>query len=823
MTNTNDCPPVGANDLYDLMPWGVCTIDRDLVVSSWNTTLADWTGIRPQRAIGATLGELFPSLTDPVIRNGLMEVFESGKLAVFSGTTTKHLLPIPTTNSNDGELMIQQMHVRPIGTSRERVLLIIEDVTLQSRQIEELFEEKNHLNEVLHELKVQSEQLGIAHAIIEFSQDAIVCTSLDGVIRMLNAGDQQLYDITAEEAIGQPLSAFVEKERASLLARCYEQVNDGQCVEPFDVLVRRKGGDGGLVDVSVTVSPVWDADNRTSNISVIARDISERKMAEKNAAYLSVIVESSEDAIIGKTVGGVITSWNEGAEQLYGYRSDEAVGRRDDFLVPPGQMNTVIPLLEKAGRGECTDHFDMVRLHKSNTVIEVSMNVSPIRDNQGKIIGVSTITRNVTERKQIEGALRRSMEELIESHEELNEMRIELELNNQKLANANRLAEQASKTKGEFLANISHEIRTPMTAILGFSEILLNDESLDQVPPSHVEALKTIRRNGEYLLELINDILDLSKIEAGKLNIECIRCSPTNILRDVQSLMQIRSDAKNLPLEIEFDGLTPAVIHSDPTRLRQILINLVGNAIKFTEVGKVRVVTRLVGENGTEPLLQFDVIDTGIGMTEEQQSRLFRPFTQADTSTTRKFGGTGLGLTISKRLTDLLGGTISISSVRGEGTTFTLTVATGPLDGVDMLQSFNEADSSAKTTVKKRDGIKLNCRILLAEDGPDNQRLIAFALKKAGAEVEVADNGQIAADMALEQLRAGQPFDVILTDIQMPVLDGYGATAKLREEGYTGPIIALTANAMEGARENAWPPGATITLPSQLNGTNSWA
>ena len=369
-------------------------------------------------------------------------------------------------------------------------------------------------------------------------------------------------------------------------------------------------------------------------------------------------------------------------------------------------------------------------------------------------------------------------------------------------------AQAADRLKGEFLANMSHKIRTPITAILGFAENLLDPDLSDT---DKLDAAYTIHHNGEHLLQIINDILDLSKIEAGKLETERIACSPIQVAVDVRSLMQSRASAKNLSLEIEYVSAVPEHIRSDPTRLKQILVNLIGNAIKFTATGGVRLVIRFLGQNPTTAQLQFDVIDTGIGMTAEQIAGLFRPFTQADTSTNRMFGGTGLGLTISKRLANLLGGDVVVAeSEPGQGSRFRVTVATGALDQVKMLHNPRSA-TSVKPEVSADptpDGSKLDCRILLAEDGPDNQRLIAHILRKAGAEVTLVENGKLAVDAALAAMRRrrdGDPqsaFDVILMDMQMPVMDGYEATGQLRQKGYTGPIIALTAHAMAGDRQN---------------------
>ena len=385
-------------------------------------------------------------------------------------------------------------------------------------------------------------------------------------------------------------------------------------------------------------------------------------------------------------------------------------------------------------------------------------------------------------------------------------VRVFLEMDRQRreLEIARHDADAANLAKSAFLANMSHEIRTPMTAILGFAETLLSEGDITKAPPKRIEAIHTIIRNGKHLLALINGILDLSKIEAGKLRLERVCCSPPELAQEVISLMRVRADAKGIPLTLEFAGKIPETIHTDPTRLRQILINLVGNAVKFTEVGQVRLQISLVCPTGADPMIQFDVTDTGIGMTEEQLGCLFKVFSQVDASTTRMFGGTGLGLAISKRLAEMLGGDITVTSDAGKGSTFRMTVAAGPLEDVPLIDPKVHVDCNSATLPDKlrRNALpeRLDCRVLLAEDGPDNQRLISFVLEKAGCQVTLAENGQIAYDKAIRASDAAEPFDLILMDIQMPVLDGFAATRKLRDDGYAGPIIALTAHAMDGDR-----------------------
>ncbi|HTE04855.1 MAG TPA: response regulator, partial [Planctomycetota bacterium] len=391
-------------------------------------------------------------------------------------------------------------------------------------------------------------------------------------------------------------------------------------------------------------------------------------------------------------------------------------------------------------------------------------------------------------------------------------------------------AQGATRAKSDFLANMSHEIRTPLTAILGFADLLGDGQLTREEIGSHA---RIIRRNGDHLISVINDILDLSKIEAGKMLLEETWCSPLVVMQDVAALLAPRARDKGLAFRIAAATPLPATIRSDPTRLRQILMNLVGNAIKFTAQGHVSLLASLPERNlaapGEPPQLHLVVEDTGIGIGAEQAAQLFQPFTQSDTSTTRRYGGTGLGLAISRRLARMLGGDVLLETRPGAGSRFTLRVDTGPLDGIPRMSPAQVA-AATRSTAGEGPGAPtaaarvargapaagaapddappagtatpaLRGRVLLAEDTRDSQLLIGHLLRRAGAEVVLASDGRQAHDLALAALRAGSPFDLILMDMQMPELDGPEATRRLRAAGYSAPIVALTANSMTSDRE----------------------
>ncbi|MFG0300293.1 MAG: CHASE domain-containing protein [Phycisphaerales bacterium JB047] len=372
-------------------------------------------------------------------------------------------------------------------------------------------------------------------------------------------------------------------------------------------------------------------------------------------------------------------------------------------------------------------------------------------------------------------------------------------------------AASANKAKSEFLANMSHEIRTPMTAILGYADVLGDLVRLHQQDEDYSEAVQSIRRSGKHLMRIINDVLDLSKIESGKLEVEHEPCALIEAVREVYTTMRMNAMRKGLEFRVVFDTPMPEIVRTDAYRVRQILINLIGNAVKFTEQGTVDVVLSDDGEH-----LHFSVVDSGVGISNADISRLFDPFEQLDTSVSRMHEGTGLGLTISQHLAHLMDGEIVVGSEVGVGSVFTLVIPRDCPKGVRMIDELDQhpVEMTPLPQRVESETVETGGMILLAEDGKDNQRLLAHLLRRAGYRFEIANNGQEAIDIFLKN---PDQFDLVLMDMQMPVLDGYSATRQLRRMGYTLPVIALTAHALDGAREDCIEAGCSEYVAKPIN------
>ncbi len=642
--------------------------------------------------------------------------------------------------------------------------------------------------------------------LIDHLKETIFQMDSDGRWTFLNHSWQEMSGYTVAESLGSHFSRTTHPGDREVALKYFQAMAKGvdtSCRFELRYVAR----DGHIGWVEVYAQACKDAEGKFSGITGAMRDVTDRRRAEdllrqkesilraffncpgfrmgifelhaNELYYLSV--NPSEAAALGIK-----------AENIAG-KSASDIGINRDLLAV-----WVVNVKEAQSRG-LPVRFEYAEKEGTSDERWFGMTVCPMTESQAAAPHFSYVIEDITDRR-----------------------RVQLELQAARLA-----AEHASKVKSEFLANMSHEIRTPMTAIVGFADMLMEEGQSQQ---ERADCISTIQRNGSHLLRIINDILDISKIEAGMMQVETMQVPLLEILAEVESLMRPRAAKKQLDFRIELATPVPELIRSDPTRLRQIMVNLLSNAIKFTEKGSVRVSVE-IPQNVIPPEARFHVIDTGPGIPQDRIGNLFEPFTQVDASVSRTHGGTGLGLTIARRLAEMLGGTISVHSTPGQGCIFTLTIKIGCIDGVRLVHT--PLVPSVRPSYQYSDQLaavrKISARVLLAEDSPDNQRLIRHHLVRVGAEVELAENGILARNKAIEAYRQGNAFDVILMDMQMPELDGYAATRQLRSRGYRGPIIALTASAMQGDRERCIEAGCDdfaskpIDLPHLLDLVETYA
>ncbi len=551
--------------------------------------------------------------------------------------------------------------------------------------------------------------------------------------------------------------------------------------------VQKFGQDRTIADLQLGQDEIGDL---TQQILRSQREFASREL------QLETIVSAAGDGIIFLDPEGRIIQFNRAAEEIFGYEAAEVLGESVGMLmvaphdtahdahvrryVEGGEAHMVGRMREETGR------------HRDGHTIPLVISVADVITPTGRVF-VSVI-RDLTEQQRAESNLK-AYATALES--------------------ATMRAESSAEAKAEFLANMSHEIRTPMTAILGYVDLLMDPHTSEDDRRAY---LKTVKTNGEHLLSLINDILDLSKIEADRVEMEKRPTEVVEVVGSVVDLLHFRAREKGIRLQATNEGPIPRRIITDPTRLRQILVNLVGNAIKFTSLGGVTLRVRYPIDGQQ---IHFDVEDTGIGMEADKLEQIFEAFGQAEASTTRNYGGTGLGLTISRKLAHKLGGEIHVRSTPDVGSVFTVSLPLAEVEEVDWIDDLGPEiaqrfDHELVAEVTEDEVLPTGGRVLLAEDNPVNQKLIQRFLEREGVEVFVVDDGSQACTAALDEGEAG-PFDLILMDMIMPTMDGYQATAFLREQGYEGTIVALTANAMEGDRDKCLQIGCDdyLTKPIQ--------
>ena len=617
-------------------------------------------------------------------------------------------------------------------------------------------------------------QLRLA-AIVASADDAIIAKDLAGTIISWNRAAERIFGFTEAEIVGQSVRLIIPQERQTEEDEVLRLIAAGEMVDHFETVRRRK--DGTLVDVSLTISPLRTASGQIIGASKIARDITERNRLLRDARWLAAIVESSDDAIISKDLDGIVTSWNKAAQRMFGYESSEMVGRSIRVLIPPDLHGEEDDVLSRIRRGQGVEHYETVRCRKDGTLFPISLSVSPIRDASGAVIGASKIARDVSDKKQAESERQRLL----------------------------RMAEEASQLKDEFLATLSHELRTPLNAILGYTRMM---RSGLLSPAKQEKALDTVARNATSLTQIVEDVLDVSRIIAGKVRLQAQAVELPGIIGEAVDTVRPAAEAKGIHVETVVDprGTT---VWGDPERLQQIMWNLLSNAVKFTGSGG-RIDVRLASRDSH---VEVTVRDTGVGIPAEFLPHVFERFRQADAGISREHGGLGLGLAIARHLVELQGGLISASSEgRGKGATFRVELPVRPSGRVTAPAEAPALPSAEGITVPDLRGV----RILAVDDDADALALIGEILELTQATVETAASGRT----ALECIEREVP-DVLVADLGMPRMSGFDLIDRVRQSARPEvrelPAAALTAYARSEDRARALRSGFQLHLTKPID------
>ncbi len=655
------------------------------------------------------------------------------------------------------------------------------------------------------ELQLESERTHL-HALVQTIPDLVWLKDAEGVYLASNPEFERFFGAREANILGKTDYDFVDKELADFFRqKDKEAMAAGKPSRNEEWITYASDGHRALLETIKT--PMRSATGELIGVLGIGRDITARRAAEDELRKLSLAVEQSPETIIITDTDGNIEYVNAAGLAATGYTREEMIGQNPRLLQSGQTPQASYDQLWAALVAGETWQGEFINQRKDGGIYTEFVRVSPVRQPDGRITHYLAVKEDISERKRMGAELdrhRHHLEELVAER-------------TAQLAIARDAAEAASRAKGAFVANISHEIRTPMNAIIGFTH-LLQRQSRD---PEQQDKLHKIADAAHHLLAIINDILDLSKIEAGKLAIEPRDFELNRIFDNVRSLVLEKAQAKGLELAVELDPALAGMLNGDPTRLAQALLNYAANAVKFTERGRIVLGATLLEESAGELKVRFSVQDTGIGIPPEVQARLFGEFEQADRSTTRQYGGTGLGLAITRRLAELMGGDIGLSSQPGVGSTFTFFVrlargthsASRPADDLSALAPPTPLDWTLAQN-------RCDLRLLLAEDNPLNREVAVELLRESGCHVDLAENG-VEAVALVERGR----YDLILMDVHMPEMDGLEATRAIRKlpGGELVPIIAMTASAYDDDRQKCLAAGMNDHVAKPVDPDNLFA